>query len=120
MGNPRKDRPTNRKNQPSKIQLSTATISSQQDVSHTENGLSITLEHVDSQVIIFTNVGSVVTLHRVGDFYEAHFNKQRLGNVPARFTAIISARQITTAAIEEVRHTPIPQVVIKVSLWHSN
>jgi hypothetical protein len=120
MGNPRKDRPVRRKNQPSKVQISAGANGGKQDVLQSENGLSIALEQVDPQVLVFARVGAVVTLHRVDEIYEARLDKQRLGNVPLNFTAIISARQITFAVIEQFRQVPSPQVTVRVSLWHNN
>jgi len=120
MGNPRKDRPASRKNQPSKIQISAAVTGGQQDVAQFENELSIMLEQVDPQVFVFASVGSIVTLHRVDEIYEAHLGNQRLGNIPISFTAMIAARRITGATIGLLRQTPNPQVTIRVSLWHNN
>lgn len=120
MGNPRKDRPANRKNQPIKIQLSASPNGGQQDISQSENGLSIRLEQIDPIVFVFASVGSIITLHREDEIYEAHLSKQRLGNIPVRFIPIISARGITNAVIERVSQTTNLQVTIRVSLWHSN
>lgn len=119
MGNPRKDRPTNRKNQPSKIQTSIA-IGYQQDGPQPENGLSIKLKMVDYQVYVKAYIGCVVNLIRTDDIYEVHLDTLRLGNIPIGFTSIITARKVSIAVIEQLSTWHGPEVTIRVSLKYNN
>jgi len=118
MGNTGKGGALRLKNQPRKLQLSTGMSghSGSNATNQEKETVTIKLENLDIIIVREAKKNAAIRLLFHNGIFEAHFQNQRIGDVPTKHNSRLLPQQEYLGRIFQVQLEPEPAVDIKISL----